>query len=59
LKSTDHGVISRVSVSIMCTGGEYRGVRHDWHLKIYGATLAAGPPDNAKLSDVLEHLNET
>jgi hypothetical protein len=52
-------VISRVSVSIMCTGGEYRGVRHDWHLKIYDATFAAGPPDNAKLSDVLEHLNET
>ena len=39
--------------------GWYRGFRHDWHLKIYDATFAAGPPDNAKLSDVLEHLNET
>ena len=34
-------------------------IRHDRHFKIYGATFAAGPPDNAKVSDVLEHLNET
>jgi hypothetical protein len=27
--------------------------------KIYGSTFAAGQPDSAKLSDVLEHLNET
>ena len=36
------GAISRVSVSIMCTGGEYRGVRHDWHSKICDATFAVG-----------------
>ena len=45
---------SRVNL-IMCTGGECRGVRHDRHFKMYGSTFA----DNAKLSDVLEHLNET
>ena len=27
--------------------------------KIYGLTFAAGQPGSAKLSDVLEHLNET
>jgi hypothetical protein len=27
--------------------------------KIYGSTFAAGQPENAKLSDVPEHLNET
>jgi hypothetical protein len=27
--------------------------------KIYGSTFAAGQPDTFKLSDVLEHLNET
>ena len=27
--------------------------------KIYGSTFAAGQPDSAKLSDILEQLNET
>lgn len=27
--------------------------------KIYGTTFAAGQPETAKLSEVLEHLNET
>jgi hypothetical protein len=45
---------SRVNL-IMCPGGECRGVRHDRHFKMYGSTFA----ENAKLSDVLEHLNET
>jgi hypothetical protein len=63
-------LISRISLRIsggtpdwVCdrdsTGGEYRGVRHDRHFKMCGSTFAAGQPENAKLSDVLEHLNET
>jgi hypothetical protein len=27
--------------------------------KIYGTTFAAGQPETAKLSDVLQHLNDT
>ena len=27
--------------------------------KIYGSTFAAGQPGSAKLTDILEHLNET
>jgi hypothetical protein len=27
--------------------------------KMFGSTFAAGQPENAKLSDVLEHLNES
>ena len=56
---TEFGLEGFASLScvslIMCTGGECRGVRHDRHFKMNGSTFA----ENAKLSDVLEHLNET